>query len=41
MNDKKLIDSAEVITMDEIKHLKLPYFYENHIRDMGHMVKTL
>ena len=26
MNDKKLIDSAEIITMDEIKHLKLPYF---------------
>ena len=26
MNDKKLIDSAEIITMDEIKHLKLPFF---------------
>lgn len=26
MNDKKLIDSAEIIIMDEIKHLKLPYF---------------
>ena len=26
MNDKKLIDSAEIIALDEIKHLKLPYF---------------
>lgn len=26
MNDKKLIDSAEIIIMDEIKHLKFPYF---------------
>ena len=26
MDDNKLIDGAEIITLDEIKHLKLPYF---------------
>lgn len=26
MDNNKLIDGAEIITLDEIKHLKLPYF---------------
>ena len=26
MEDNRPIDGAEVITMDEIRHLKLPYF---------------
>ena len=26
MENNKLIDGAEIITLDEIKHLKLPYF---------------
>ena len=26
MDNNKPIDGAEIITMDEIKHLKLPYF---------------